>query len=209
MVDLDQILVSNIDRIEIIKGPGSSLHGSDAIGGVINIITSETPEDSRLSLKYRKTIFDINNGNGGDNSSGNIASFNISKKFGNFSWGTSGQLQDLLNQSSITPLNKDEITKLNLNTELFWVSRNDKSQYGLMLDYFGQNDIGRDLLSTGYEISSNSTDIRRMSTTFTHDWVLSKSFILTKASTCLIMRESIIKGELMILSLSIILQANL
>ncbi|GIS04368.1 MAG: hypothetical protein CM15mP106_8150 [Candidatus Neomarinimicrobiota bacterium] len=102
MIDLDQILVSNIDRIEIIKGPGSSLHGSDAIGGVINIITAETPEDSRLSLKYRKTIFDINNGNGGDNLSGNIASFNI-QKFGNFSWGTSGQLQDLLNQSSITP----------------------------------------------------------------------------------------------------------
>ena len=181
MIDLDQILVSNIDRIEIIKGPGSSLHGSDAIGGVINIITAETPEDSRLSLKYRKTIFDIINGNGGDNSSGNIASFNISKKFGNFSWGTSGQLQDLLNQSSITPLNKDEITKLNLNTELYWVSRNEKGQYGLMLDYFGQNDTGRDLLSTGYEISSNSTDISRMSTTFTHDWILSKNLHLNQS----------------------------
>ena len=181
MIDLDQILVSNIDRIEIIKGPGSSLHGSDAIGGVINIITAETPEDSKLSLKYRKTIFDINNGNGGDNSSGNTASFNISKKFGNFSWGTSGQLQDLLNQSSITPLNKDEITKLNLNTELYWVSRNEKGQYGLMLDYFGQNDTGRDLLSTGYEISSNSTDISRISTTFTHDWVLSKKLHLNQS----------------------------
>jgi len=181
MIDLNQILVSNIDRIEIIKGPGSSLHGSDAIGGVINIITAETPEDSRLSLKYRKTIFDMNNGNGEDNSSGNIASFNISKKFGNFSWGTSGQLQDLLNQSSITPLNKDEITKLNLNTELHWVSRNEKGQYGLMLDYFGQKDAGRDLLSTGYEISSNSTDISRMSTTFTHDWILSKNLHLNQS----------------------------
>ena len=174
MIDLDQILVSNVDKIEIIKGPGSSLHGSDAIGGVINIITAETPDDSRLSLRYRKTMFDIGNGNSRNNSSGNIASFNISKKFGNFSWGTSGQLQDLLNQSSITPLNKDEIRKLNLNTELHWVSKSEKDQFGLMFDYFGQKDIGRDLLSTGYELSSNTTDISRMSTTLTHEWILSK-----------------------------------
>ena len=50
-----------------------------------------------------------------------------------------------------------------------------------MLDYFGQNDIGRELLSTGYEISSNSTDISRMSTTFTHDWVLSKKLHLNQS----------------------------
>ena len=174
MIDLDQILVSNVDKIEIIKGPGSSLHGSDAIGGVINIITAETPEDSKLSLKYRRTMFDIGTENSRNNSSGNIASFNISKKFGNFSWGTSGQLQDLLNQSSITPLNKDEIRKLNLNTELYWVSKSEKDQFGLMLDYFGQNDIGRDLLSTGYELSSNTTNISRMSTTLTHEWILSE-----------------------------------
>ena len=119
-------------------------------------------------------MFDIGTNNSRNNSSGNIASFNISKKFGNFSWGTSGQLQDLLNQSSITPLNKDEIRKLNLNTELFWVSKSEKDQFGLMLDYFGQNDIGRDLLSTGYELSSNTTDISRMSTTLTHEWILSE-----------------------------------
>ena len=43
------------------------------------------------------------------------------------------------------------------------------------------------------------------------DWIgfCQKSFILTKASTCLIMRESIVKQELMILSLLIILQLNL
>ncbi|CQR70165.1 Vitamin B12 transporter BtuB precursor [Sporomusa ovata DSM 2662] len=31
--------VKNIERIEIVRGPGSSLYGSDAAGGVINIIT--------------------------------------------------------------------------------------------------------------------------------------------------------------------------
>lgn len=37
--DLSQIGVSNIQQIEIVKGPTSALYGSGAIGGVINVIT--------------------------------------------------------------------------------------------------------------------------------------------------------------------------
>lgn len=39
-VDLSQLSVNNIERIEITKGAGSALYGSQAIGGVINIITA-------------------------------------------------------------------------------------------------------------------------------------------------------------------------
>lgn len=39
-VDLDQISVADIERIEIMRGAGSTLYGSAAMGGVINIITS-------------------------------------------------------------------------------------------------------------------------------------------------------------------------
>lgn len=35
----EMIPISNIERVEIIKGPASSLYGSTAIGGVINVIT--------------------------------------------------------------------------------------------------------------------------------------------------------------------------
>ncbi|HCH40943.1 MAG TPA: vitamin B12/cobalamin outer membrane transporter [Enterobacter sp.] len=42
--DLSQIPVSLIQRVEYIRGPRSALYGSDAIGGVINIITGrDTP----------------------------------------------------------------------------------------------------------------------------------------------------------------------
>lgn len=41
--DLSIINPATIERIEIVKGASSSLYGSDAIAGVINIITKKEP----------------------------------------------------------------------------------------------------------------------------------------------------------------------
>lgn len=56
VVDLSRIIVSNIKKVEIIKGPVSCLYGSDAIGGVINIITEDAfnvKDAVQLSLQYK------------------------------------------------------------------------------------------------------------------------------------------------------------
>lgn len=42
--DLSEITTNNIERVEVLPGGGSALYGSDAIGGVINIITRRPSE---------------------------------------------------------------------------------------------------------------------------------------------------------------------
>ncbi len=41
-LDLSRFAAEDIEQVEIVKGPGSALYGSDAIAGVINIITRKT-----------------------------------------------------------------------------------------------------------------------------------------------------------------------
>jgi len=46
-VDFNQIPVSGIERIEYIRGARASIYGSEAISGVINIITRANPNESK------------------------------------------------------------------------------------------------------------------------------------------------------------------
>ncbi len=46
--DFANLTTDNVERIEIVKGPQSALYGSDAIGGVINIITRKGSGPTRM-----------------------------------------------------------------------------------------------------------------------------------------------------------------
>ncbi len=57
--------VANIERIEVIRGPASSLYGADALAGVINIITRKAEQEWRGNLAlYTKQTDDANGGDG-------------------------------------------------------------------------------------------------------------------------------------------------
>lgn len=49
-VDPCNILLSNVKRIEVIRGPGSSLYGTNAFAGVVNIITKSADDAARPQL---------------------------------------------------------------------------------------------------------------------------------------------------------------
>jgi len=42
----------NVERVEIVRGAGSALHGPNAMGGVVNIITKEAPEGPNVAKPF-------------------------------------------------------------------------------------------------------------------------------------------------------------
>jgi outer membrane receptor for ferrienterochelin and colicins len=80
-INLSQLNLNNVERVEVIRGPASVLYGTNALGGVINIITNtsaNTPlkagfntyyesngqynADIYTNLHFRKTDISINGG---------------------------------------------------------------------------------------------------------------------------------------------------
>jgi len=54
--DLSQIPLAGIDRIEIIKGSGSALYGSSAMGGVINLLSKES-DVSQIEIDIKQGAY--------------------------------------------------------------------------------------------------------------------------------------------------------
>lgn len=52
-IDYNRLNLDNVERVEIVKGAASSLYGSNAVGGVINIITRQVAEPWTLNLNGR------------------------------------------------------------------------------------------------------------------------------------------------------------
>ncbi len=76
ILDLSRISLASVERIEIVKGASSSLYGSEALGGVVNIITSKgkdegfnkkiyyqygtyNTQDILVDISYRKNKFSV------------------------------------------------------------------------------------------------------------------------------------------------------
>ncbi|RDY59258.1 TonB-dependent receptor plug domain-containing protein [Flagellimonas nanhaiensis] len=61
-LDLSRFAIGNIQQIEVVKGPSSSLFGSEALGGVINIIT-EKPKSEQVHGQISHRVASFNNQN--------------------------------------------------------------------------------------------------------------------------------------------------
>ncbi len=76
--DLSRLAIGNIKQIEVVKGPSSSLFGSEALGGVINIITTN-PKSEKFSgqLSHRIATFNNQNTNIGFNQKVNNFTYSL------------------------------------------------------------------------------------------------------------------------------------
>ncbi|MEG1709661.1 MAG: TonB-dependent receptor, partial [Acinetobacter sp.] len=62
--------MASIERIEVIRGPASTLYGSDAMGGVINIITKKVSDEWSGTVELGTVLQD--QGNSGDIKNGSV-----------------------------------------------------------------------------------------------------------------------------------------
>ncbi|UCC95762.1 MAG: TonB-dependent receptor, partial [Candidatus Omnitrophota bacterium] len=59
--DLNEISLGNVERIEVLRGPASSMYGSNAVGGVVNVITKRGTDESGTTLTTKFGSFATKN----------------------------------------------------------------------------------------------------------------------------------------------------
>jgi len=91
-VDMSTIPIDLIERIEVVKGGHAALYGSDAVGGVINIITKSMAKKNLLNYRANGTfgsfstrVYDASVGQGIGNFD-YFASYNRTQSDGNFEY---------------------------------------------------------------------------------------------------------------------------
>jgi len=52
-LELNRLTVANVKRVEVVRGPSSSLYGSDALAGVVNVITQNPQRDLSAEVRTR------------------------------------------------------------------------------------------------------------------------------------------------------------
>jgi len=60
--DVQDVLMEDIDRIEVIRGPGATLWGANAVNGVINIITIQASRSQETMLAVGSGTYERGNG---------------------------------------------------------------------------------------------------------------------------------------------------
>ncbi|MEE2828251.1 MAG: TonB-dependent receptor [Myxococcota bacterium] len=94
LVDLSQFPASMLERVEIVEGPMSALYGSDALGGVVNLITRRPDPGASLNARLQ-----VASDRGLDLSLTQSGALDDG-----FSWGATGNLS----HSAAISLDKDE-----------------------------------------------------------------------------------------------------
>jgi len=172
-VDLSQININRVQKIEIIKGPGSALYGTDAMGGVINIITNNDYSNKQYSIKYRATSFGANLDQIKSDPVNNTFISNIILPFEDVTINTDFTYQSFSKGQQFEYIKADQINKINTNTDINW---NKKSRQSFFINFqtFNQNDQGATRSAFGDVLFENSTKIERSIISLKHNWKYSK-----------------------------------
>ena len=139
-LDLSRVTVNNIKQIEIVKGASSSLYGSEALGGVINIIT-EVPKNKKFSGEFNNRLGTFFTADNNLNFGFGIKKLNINASINAFS-SDGYDLEKTDNEKTVLPY-KNNTSQLQLNYKF-----SDKLSLLLSNRYFNQNNDVQTFLGT-------------------------------------------------------------
>ena len=142
-VSLDQISINNIEKIEITKGPSSSLYGSSSMGGTINILTKSI-------INKNKIFWEINNTSPiTENNKYTIGSNNyvlgINRKIGDVNIMSTINNEKIFSKKIIKESDIDETNKQTIHANFIWkINENNKLKFNS--NHYLQNETGQSLL---------------------------------------------------------------
>jgi len=160
-VSLDQIHTKNINKIEIVKGPSSSLYGSEAMAGVINILTDEKV----FSRSYDFSIRGINSENklrtdGLGSGSGSL-NFKINQPLKRLNLSINANANKIKTDKTIELIEVDQINRYYFEM-IFSTKDYFKNDLSLKFNVFDQSDNGNSKLMV------TNTNIERYNYFLTH-----------------------------------------
>ena len=175
-VDLKHISTNRLKKIEITKGPGSAMYGSDAMGGVINIITEDAKNFTNLNISYRASSFGGTPKQISKNPVNSIIKSSFTIPLKNFNLTSDITYQHFLKGQQFEYISADQIDKVNFDNELKW----NLGKHNLKASHskYSQTDEGATRLSSGAVLYMNETNINRNQFTLNHKWQLQNNFFI-------------------------------
>ena len=155
LAGVEQLPVDMIKRIEVVRGPSASIYGSDAIGGVVNIITKNAPKEFSLgvSAQYGQSTYAE-----AEEKYGSAFMGSSSEKFG---FVIAGGYRDKngYDRDGVTPDDGDSITMKSIAGHVSYYINGDH-EITAGLEFADQNTVGlRDLQNMDRERDADSTRI--------------------------------------------------
>ena len=160
-VSLDQIFTQNVEKIEIVKGPSSSLYGSEAMAGVINIITRNPNPTRQLIASFRNNNTEHKIRNDGLINGSNNLNLSYIQPIEDFNIKLNLNTDKINTDKSIELIDIDQINKDFINASIDWKTVN-KNIFTLELDVFNQKEKGAS------KLMNTQTKIERKNLVFTH-----------------------------------------
>ena len=175
-VSLDQILTDHITRVEIVKGPNSSLYGSEAMGGVINIITNNNFNSKEIKVSTRYSNTENNIRNVGLKNGSNNYSINVIQPLNDIKIDLILNVDKIQNDKSVLEIETDKVRKTSFGGNVDW-NLNNSHKISFSSNLYDQLDRG----ST--KLMNTNTDINRKNLSISHEGKNQKGWDLHQTIT--------------------------